>query len=205
MKIQSISCQQSCRSCKLVLKPGSYLPSMRSASCRGSQGKLFFRSELLKCYAEVAEEATSKTTTDQQHSSEDFAKAETPKSNEASTSATPSRIEKTMSGLDALLGVQPDVEKIKSANQAKWRAEIAPDGGEGNISPTALEKIAGAETTRVNSQVTPGSADIDAQMQKIVEKARKLAEKQAEAKKAETEGSPNTAAEVDTPGMNEVQ
>ena len=99
-------------------------------------------------------------------------------------------MQKTMAGLDALLGILPEPpassQDAAGGNKA-WRANTsgaAQEGGVG-ISPAALEKIAEAEKQRqAASSGGSGASEIEAQMQKIVDKARKLAEEQAAAKKA---------------------
>ena len=100
-----------------------------------------------------------------------------------------------MADLDSLLGIVPEPVADPTAKNKAWRANTSNEGtgvsGGLDISPTALEKI--AEADRLRGTASKGgsgaSSDIEAQMQKIVEKARKLAEEQAAAKKtAEASG-----------------
>ena len=112
-----------------------------------------------------------------------------PQVDEVPQSAVP-KIQRTMADLDSLLGIVPEPVADPTAKNKAWRANTSKEST-GNevgldISPTALDKI--AEADRLREAASKGrsgtSSDIEAQMQKIVDKARKLAEEQAAAKKA---------------------
>ena len=103
------------------------------------------------------------------------------------TDAPPPKLQKTMAGLDALLGIVPekaDDGKSETSGNKAWRADTSGSGV--GISQTALDKIAEAERQREEAKGggSVATSDIESQMAKIVEKAKKLADEQAAAKKA---------------------
>jgi hypothetical protein len=108
-----------------------------------------------------------------------------------------------MAGLDALLGIVPDKaddgkSETSGSNLNKaWRADTSGPGV--SISQTALDKIAEAERQRDETKGGGvATSDIESQMAKIVEKAKKLADEQAAAKKAAAaSGTPASQASTD--------
>ncbi len=121
------------------------------------------RQRWLRCHAEV--EGASGVG----HATEPPPATPAPSSTPPSPSEAPSKIVKTMSGLDALLGIDPEKEKAaKEAADNKWRASLRADGGAASPSATTAEK----EAERSNGAAVKGEArgDVEAQMQKIVDK-----------------------------------
>jgi hypothetical protein len=114
---------------------------------------------------------------------------------QSSSDATDLRLKKTMSGLDALLGITEEPKKSGSATavSSKSHADSASVNGTTtsnghnsnlSISPEAMRKLADAESQRLSGG-DPGKAgplrdDLEAQFQRIIARARKLADEQVD-------------------------
>uniref|UniRef100_A0A6S8JHV9 Peptidase M50 domain-containing protein n=1 Tax=Dunaliella tertiolecta TaxID=3047 RepID=A0A6S8JHV9_DUNTE len=86
---------------------------------------------------------------------------------------------KTLSTLDMLLGIDEEEERKKKQQEeeAKQQASAASTT-DSSISPQAMQKLADADAQRFGGQGVPRD-DVDGQFQKIIEKAKKLADNQA--------------------------
>lgn len=94
------------------------------------------------------------------------------------------RVKKTISGLDALLGIVDEPPEPRNAWRAKSTTEETPevptaDQIASGISKEALEKLTQADSSRSPGTSKPAGKDpIEEQFQRIIDKAKKLADEQ---------------------------
>mmetsp|Transcript_30997 Transcript_30997/g.68746 ORF Transcript_30997/g.68746 Transcript_30997/m.68746 type:complete len:647 (+) Transcript_30997:142-2082(+) len=102
--------------------------------------------------------------------------------NVASSTSEDVKIKKTMAGLDALLGIQED-DKSKKASTSAAASQSSDPPTSISVSSEAMSKIAEAEAQRLTrgdaNKATGVKTDIEDQFQKIIDKARKLADEQS--------------------------
>lgn len=123
-------------------------------------------SQLWKC--RVTE--SDVTTTDAPSSTPDSATPSTSSNSSAPTLSEGLRLRKTMAGLDALLGIQDDAkaQSASASSSAQLQPPVQQPGGS-SLSGTSIQK-AGS---------TSGKPDMEEHIQKIIDKARKLADEQS--------------------------
>ncbi|KAF5828946.1 membrane associated metalloprotease [Dunaliella salina] len=85
---------------------------------------------------------------------------------------------KTLSTLDMLLGINEEEERKKKQQEEEAKQQASAATTDSSISPQAMQKLADADAQRYGGQGAPRD-DVDGQFQKIIEKAKKLADNQA--------------------------